>query len=71
MLENQAIWGKNRYELYVIYNLHAIWSKDLNVKTKFEYIYLGDEEDFYNMLLMAKSLKKNINRLQTLKNKTK
>lgn len=63
--------GKNRYELYVIDNLYAIWSKDLNIKTKFEYLYLGDEEDISNMLLVAESLKKNINRLDNLKNKTK
>lgn len=60
MLGNPAIWGKNRSELYVIYNLYAIWKKNLNIKTKLQstrrniYLYLGSEEDNYIMLLVAK-----------------
>lgn len=34
MLEKPAIWGKNRSELYSIFNLYTICIKDLNIKTK-------------------------------------
>lgn len=34
------------------------------------YLYLGDEEGIYNMLLEAKTLKKNVNKFDNLKNKT-
>lgn len=61
MLGNPGIWGKNRSELYAMYILHTIWIQDLNIKTKLKstrkicgYLYLGDEEDIYKMLLEAK-----------------